>query len=291
MKKVFSIILIFIFVNALCSCTFNNNKNDIDKKDTSDEGIVVSLSNEEMIDLLCSDREFRPTNTCIGWIMDSLINNDNLSSLYLFEITSVKKVLCFYTDKRFVFELNYDQFGTYINDEEIGEWVEYRDIDFITEMRGDKKLYRTYLVYEMTVIQDIFSHTKTNYKTVFYDEYYENKEPDIKMGYYLLYSNIDDVYSKNYINMQLMKDCGFVYEIINEDLYYYVKLLKQQRYKNETYSILTIEAGDYYDLIKPYLVDDSTLTISAGGLDNYYDYTKMDISDLVEIINDARNKE
>ena len=129
MKKVSSIILIFIFINALCSCTFNNNKNDIGKKDTSDEGIVVSLSNEEMIDLLCSDKEFRPTNTCIGRIMDSLINNDNLSSLYLFEITSFKKVLCFYTDKRFVFELKYDQFGTYINDEEIGDWVEYSDID------------------------------------------------------------------------------------------------------------------------------------------------------------------
>ncbi len=290
MRKVSYIISIFFFIITLYSCAFNNN--DIKKNDTSDDGVLVTLTNEEMTVLLQSEKEFQPHFTCIEWIMDSLINNqsNNLSSLYLFEITSVKNVLCLYMDKDFDIDFKYDQFGKLINDERKGQWIEYSNIDSVKEKWDGKNLSKTYFVYEMIIIKDIFSHSKINYKTVFYEEYYWNGQSNIKSGYYLLYPYADNDYSGTYTNMRSMMDNGFVYEVIKEDLYYYIILSKQQRIDGETYDILGMYVGKYYDLIKPYLVDDPTLTKKDDYYDSYIDYTKLDIYDLVEIINNEKKE-
>ena len=278
MKIIRYILLIFVLI-LLTSCNFSNTTL------TNDLANENELSNEELYYLLGNTSRINWAPVSFNNIIDSLINDNNDYSFYLFEIGVAQYAICLYIDSNYQYDDIF--YEDYLDNIDKCKWICYDSIDQIVESINDQKLMRVFLAHETTIIRNLFSHRMINTKQIYYEDYTKcfkkNEETNLRLGYYLLYSQDNTMKLQVYTNnIELMTDLGYIHDVVKEENNYYLILLKQIVTEGEVFDILKYSMGEYYEILEPYIDNEEIKQIDQ---ESYTVKARINIYDLIETVN------
>lgn len=282
MKRFIFIALVFMssFIIFGCEYSSTNLSNESQKK--------AKLSCEELEYLLELDPNSE-ISYCLEDIIDNLIQFDEYCSLFLIENTYANKLLCLYINNDIYVESLAS--GDYQNIYDHCELIEYDNIESIEKVIDEQELLYVYCVYNMTIQSDLISGEKINKEIMYYENYTSKYNssiaPNSNTNYYMLYSSKDIIEYKYIDNIDSSIRRGDMYQLLVDDLNYYIILIEQYRDENGILDeMLKQSSQKYYEDIYPHLIEDESLLITKQINDKmyYYDRVKLDLNNFIDIV-------
>ena len=288
-NKIIVVFIMIVYVFLFTGCSLNELTNNRVQWDSC-------LSNGEIKDILSIDENEKASYPSyeLYEVIDKTKQFPQKFSLYMVTL-KVKYFACLYIEEDY-YKPDIT-FGDYIQIYNKCKWVTYNNDNLIEQKINGKNLVKTYLAYDMTIETDLLSNDTINRSLLYYEFYHMNDEQkNLKPGYYLLFEskNIFDSAIKfsNFINFRRLTRNGSAFELLYEDLKYYLhfpNVISKQTLDGKIISqenFFEIYSGDYYKIIEPYLIDAPGFTIDYKYSENIYNYTcvKLELNILIDIV-------